>query len=287
MSSDKPPSTSLIVRNPVQVVRRGLGPKVDLLPNAPLLAQGRAGGLVRTRAYWWAVGGQLVAAAALVAVAIAAGSPGPVGGIIGLTAGAVSSWRAFHDRWLRSRFEKLPLTEDPKPEHVGGLVRVCGKVLEGGHFQSPGSPKGVVLGRFLGRTSVVGRDGLFRRSRSVEELRGVNFRVQTALGRELLVKVERAFLISRDQDFCNHQHIGRPIDCQALDTARGVRITELLREEIITAGDVVEVVGVLGQDIDPNGSRSELRSPPMLLTLSAGELVPVLVREVEVDEAAV
>lgn len=256
-------------------------PHVQLVPQGQLLAQARAGGLVRTPAYWWAVGGHLVVAMALGSLAIAVESGGALGGLIGLTGGAAATLRAFHDRWLRSRFSHLPLTPDPGPAATGRIVRIRGVVQEGSGFVSPASARRAVVGRFLGRTFVAGRDGRFKqRPRSIEELRGVDFRLRTPLGRDVLVGVRRAFLVSCDEDFCNHQHLGPPLASEAQEVEEGTQLTELLREELIGPGDEVEVIGVLEEQVDVDGARAGFRSPPMQLCLRATELMPVLIREV-------
>jgi hypothetical protein len=162
-------------------------------------------------------------------------------------------WRRSRDR----RGWRLPLVTALTDVSDGQWVRVRGQVIRGGGFVSAAGRAGVVIASCFGSVGTIADRG--QRTRYFWELHGADFRVALAHGEELSVRVENATLRDRPVRFPPALALQRPFAPRASapagapvrPPARGMVVAGLHDEQVVAAGDWVEVVGRLGRGVDP------------------------------------
>jgi hypothetical protein len=193
----------------------------------------------------------------------------------------LTRWAIALRRWAvrergRHTFGREPLLERLADIPAGRRCRVRGRVLPGDGFTSAGGRKDAVLAAYLGTTSDPGPEAGGALGRW--ELHGVDFSLALAEGERVRVMVARASLVTDPPVFDEAILDRPPALARQLRGRRGrPRVARLYEEEVIAAGDVVEVLGFLERRVDPHGQASH-RGTPMGLVLCGRPLRRLLIR---------
>jgi hypothetical protein len=161
--------------------------------------------------------------------------------------------------WRRLRMRRVPLASGSS---VGHVVRLVGTVRpDETAFGLPGIDRPVVYVRTRYLPVVRGLDVLVR---GQEEIRGVPFRVETDDHLNVLVDPLEVRLI-RNRDW-SVQRMG-VLACRALGVTTDGRKPRRYQQDLIAAGDRVELVGRLERQVVAGGAAAPGRGVPIDLLL--------------------
>jgi hypothetical protein len=156
----------------------------------------------------------------------------------------------------------------------GGCCRAVGS-------HRRGRTQGAVLASYLGTTGESARGGGGASGRW--ELQGVDFAIALDGGERVRVVVARSSVVADPPCSTRPSWTGRRWwRGRCAGSWGGQRVARLYEEDVIAAGDVVEVLGFLEHRVDPRGE-SGPRGTPLMPVLCARPLRRLLVRPCSAD----
>jgi hypothetical protein len=189
------------------------------------------------------------------------GLVGAAGKALGRLSGRLTAWYLRTIAGLRLTVGSL------RKRREGDLVRLRGKVAAGQSFTSAVSGQPAVLANY----EVRARDRKQSAS-GFDEVRGIDFLVEIEEGETVRVTAEDAFLTASPA--------GSAHDPASLSPGLFLPGGTACREVRIGPGDTVELIGILGREVDPTADRYNPRELPTQFVLRGTRRLPLLVRPI-------
>jgi hypothetical protein len=153
------------------------------------------------------------------------------------------------------------------PPLHGQLVRIVGTVRPEASFRSAVSGQPAVFVHYEVVPGATRDRSPYRRRNDV---RGIDFLVETGLGEPVRIHAQDAFIIDPPRG-----NVREPAEIGVIgDAGRAV-----YREARIGPRDEIEAIGVLSYEVDPDGERAHPRDLPRRLTLRGTRRFPLLLRK--------
>jgi hypothetical protein len=270
MSGGEP--TSLVERPAAEVARSAEPESSALVPGGNLVGLGRS--LPRSGAFVGTVVAGFYAAWFSAGLAV---DLDPAYKLVfwGLLAGPVlvgGARAALGRRWRRRRFQATKPLRNERDAR-GGRIRVTGVIQAGGELlRTPGGRPGVLV-QYQGCRGNQVRPGWA--SRWQWEVQAVDFCVVTDDGRRIWVPAGPLVLLPHPPTTANWSISQRqPLYRRATGDPAGP-LSWIYDEEVIGAGDRVEVTGIFDLEVDPDASAGSDRQPRLRPVLRGTQKEPV------------